>query len=346
MSISLLFLATIVAFWLSAVAGGGASLVLIPILNLMLPPTMVPVSLTIGTFTSNASRIAVFWKNINWKIFAWFVPFSVPAVFCGARIIKFANPSYLEFLVSLFLLANLTQLFKKKNNGTERTVKSRHLHAKLAAIGFSAGLISGLTGAVGLLFNRFYLKFGLKKEEIIATRAANEIFLHLVKLATYFSLGLFSSSAINLGIAIAVASLLSSVTIKFILPHISEHIFRNMAYVAMVVSGSVLLYGSVQSIAKQQKLSFGTEMVDAKPVKTINWTESGFSIEFNRKNGVCIEMPIHASELPIHLQAKFKEYSQQFDKIYLEKVLLLGKKNVYEFSCYVGNKLSKVEESQ
>lgn len=347
MNISLLFLATIIAFWLSAVAGGGARLMLIPILNMMLPPMMVPVSLTIGTFTSNASRIAVFRKNINWKIFAWFVPFSIPAVLLGAWIIKYANPTYLEFLISFFLIANLSQLFKKKKNVEDSNLSpSKNLHGKLALIGFAAGFISGLTGAVGLLFNRFYLKFGLKKEEIIATRAANEIFLHLIKLITYFSLGLFSSSAISLGMTIAIASLISSVTIKYILPYISEHIFRNIGYSAMVISGFVLLFSSIKGIQKQNKLIVETELVDGKPLKSVGWKERNFSIEYNHKNGVVIEKAVSVSELPDHLQQKFHSYSTQFDKVALEKIISFGKDPIYEFSCYIGNKVAKLELNQ
>ncbi|MEL4403043.1 hypothetical protein AAEJ42_22690, partial [Shewanella algae] len=80
----------------------------------------------------------------------------------------------------------------------------------LAVVGFFAGFISGITGAIGLLFNRFYLRYGLTKEEIVATRAANEIFLHTIKLIIYIILGLYSGNAIWLGVAIAVASIVSS----------------------------------------------------------------------------------------------------------------------------------------
>ncbi|PZP48885.1 MAG: sulfite exporter TauE/SafE family protein [Pseudopedobacter saltans] len=346
MNIVILFLATIVAFWLSAVAGGGASLILIPILNSMLPPMMVPVSLTIGTFTSNASRIAVFRKNINWKIFAWFVPFSIPAVILGAWIIKYANPTYLEFLISFFLIANLSQLFKKKKDVGDNLPKTKHLHGKLAVIGFLAGFISGLTGAVGLLFNRFYLKFGLKKEEIIATRAANEIFLHLIKLITYFSLGLFSTSAVSMGITIAIASLVSSITIKYILPYISEHIFRNIGYTAMVISGFVLMFSSIKNIQKENKLVVETELVDGKPLKSFSWREHNFSIEFSHQNGIMIEQPVSVVDLPLHLQEKFHSYSNEFDKVNLEKIIRLGKEPLYEFSCYVGNRVAKLEMHQ
>jgi uncharacterized membrane protein YfcA len=85
-------------------------------------------------------------------------------------------------LLLSFLIANLPQLFTSKNK-TEETGKE-YPKSALALIGFSAGFISGITGAVGLLFNRFYLKFGLKKE-IVATRAA-KCFFTLLSLSFTF----------------------------------------------------------------------------------------------------------------------------------------------------------------
>ena len=153
LKISLLLLATIVAFWISAICGGGSSLILIPILNLILPSSVIPFSLTIGTFSSSASRIAVFRKAINWKIFFWFVPFSIPAVLLGAWLIKYINPIYLQFFVALFLISNLTELFRNKN--TIEKEERPYPKYVLALVGFLAGFVSGITGAIGLLFNRF-----------------------------------------------------------------------------------------------------------------------------------------------------------------------------------------------
>ena len=119
--ISLLFISTIFAFWISAICGGGASLILLPLLNVLLHASVVPFALTIGTFTSSASRIVVFRKYISWKIFFWFVPFSIPAVLLGAWLMKYVNPLYLQLIVALFLMSNIPELLehidsKKKKN--------------------------------------------------------------------------------------------------------------------------------------------------------------------------------------------------------------------------------------
>lgn len=254
--LTLLFLGTIVAFWISAICGGGASLILIPILNLLLPTSVVPFSLTIGTFTSSASRIVVFKKHISWRIFFWFVPFSIPAVLVGAYLIKYINPNYLQLIVALFLIGNVPQLFKSKKE--EAQLEKPYPRYILAIIGFLAGFVSGITGAIGLLFNRFYLKFGLTKEQIVATRAANEVFLHFIKLVIYIALGLYSQMALWLGLAIAAATIVSSFTVKYILPYLSEHLFRKIGYGAMVISGITLLTGTTDKIIKQDKIAFAT----------------------------------------------------------------------------------------
>lgn len=335
--IILLFFGTIFAFWLSAICGGGASLILIPILNLLLPASVVPFSLTIGTFTSSVSRIAVFKKHINWKIFFWFVPFSIPAVLIGAYLIKYINPNYLQLIVAFFLVSNVPQLFKKvKDNEKDDNTSPTYV---LAIIGFLAGFVSGITGAIGLLFNRFYLQFGLKKEEIVATRAANEVFLHLIKLIIYISLGLYSNLALWLGIAVALATIISSYTFKYILPLLSENIFGKVGYGAMVVSGIILLIGTSDKIIQQNKLG----VTIAKSESIISWRSTDFIIEFAFDEGLEIERPIHPEELPAHLKTKYASLKNHFDIIHLEKVFTFRNEPSYEFYCYKNNQLTKFE---
>lgn len=336
--ITLLFLATIIAFWISAICGGGASLILVPLLNWLLPTSVVPFSLTVGTFASSASRIIVFKKNIRWQVFFWFVPFSIPAVLLGAWIMKYVNPLYLELIVGLFLIANIPELFRKKKE--LKAAQKPYPKFVLAIVGFFAGFISGVTGAIGLLFNRFYLRYGLTKEEIVATRAANEIFLHSIKLIIYIILGLYSTNAIWLGLAIAVASIFSSYSVKFILPYLSEFVFRRIGYGAMVISGIILLVGTTNSIIKQDKISFATNQYDER---TINWRNSNFVLEFAIDDGLEIERPINFDELPEKLKQEYNRLKPSYDKILLEKVFKVASKRSYEFYCFKDNKLTKFE---
>lgn len=325
-----MFISSVLAFWISALCGGGASLVIIPALNSILPLSVVPFSLTIGTFTSSASRILFFNKHVKWKIFIWFTPFSIPAVLLGAYLIKLVNPTYLQAVVALFLIANIPQLLisRKKQEKEEKP----YPNSILAAVGFFAGFISGITGAIGLLFNRFYLKYGLSKEEIIATRAANEIFLHAIKIIIYILLGLYSVNAVWAGITIASAAIISSYTVKYILPYLSEFIFRKIGYGAMAVSGIVLLSGASEKIIKQDNISWSVAQNGDESEATIQWRQSAFILEYAYDGGLEIERPIKSDELPPALKIKYEKLSSEYNQILLEKVFSIGSSS-YEFYC-------------
>lgn len=326
--IVILLIGTVFAFWLSAICGGGASLIIIPILNWMLPTSVVPFSLTIGTFASSASRIAVFKKHINWTIFLWFVPFSIPAVLLGAYLIKYINPLYLQIIVGLFLVANLPQLFlKKKEIEAEEKVYPKYV---LAIVGFFAGFVSGITGAIGLLFNKFYLRYGLKKEEIVATRAANEIFLHFIKLIIYIILGLFSKEAIYLGLAIAVGAIISSYSVKYILPLISEFWFRKIGYGAMVISGCTLLVATSNKIIAKDHVSISSINNTNETETKVNWRNSSFILEFAIDDGLEVERPISYEELPKKLQERYQQLDKIYIKVDVEKVYKINGSS-YEF---------------
>lgn len=334
----LLLVGSIISFWLSTITGGGASLILIPLLNGLLTPSTAPLALTIGTFSSSASRILVFKQHINWKIFAWFVPFSIPAVIIGAWLMRLANPLYLEIFVALFLLANLPELFKnKKALQQEEQPYPTYI---LAMVGFIAGFVSGITGAIGLLFNRFYLRYGLTKEQIVATRAANEISLHIIKLAVYVMLGMYSYKAISYGLLVALGAIASSFTIKYILPYISEYLFRKVGYGAMVISGLVLFVNTAKNIQAQDHLYFYTNNYEEA---AFHWRESHFVLEFSLGEGLEIERQISPVELPPHIKTKYDSLAHQCERVYVEVVYKLGKARGYELYCHSGSAYKKFE---
>lgn len=339
--IGFLFLCTIVAFWISAICGGGASLILIPILSQLLSSSAIPVSLTIGTFTSSASRIYFFRKHIKWYMFFWFVPFAIPSVWLGAYLIKYANPIYIEFFIALFLISNIREFLKPK----KALLASQKPYSKyvLSIIGFFAGFVSGLTGAVGLLFNKFYLRYGLTKEEIVATRAANEIFLHLIKLILYFSLGLATTNAIWLGLTIAIASIVSTYTIKFILPYLSEIVFRKIGYGAMFFAGVFMLITTSSKIVTHDHIYLNTLVFNDGYETQFAWRESNTSLEFSYDDGFEIEIKILYEELPEQIRQKYEDKIRNATAFNFEKVFT---KNgvIYELNMIKNDSIYSYEE--
>jgi hypothetical protein len=116
----------------------------------------------------------------------------------GAWALTRFEPVYIKLALGLFLTANLPLLFlrpRAKPQDEPAPIKP----ARLMALGAAVGLVSGFTGAVGVLFNRFYIRLRMQKAEIVATRAANELLLHALKIALYASFGLLTTRSMMAG---------------------------------------------------------------------------------------------------------------------------------------------------
>lgn len=278
-----------------------------------------------------------FFRNIRWSIVIWFVPPAIPAVWLGSWLLTFLNPFYLELMLGVFLLSNLPLIFKRKKEGVETHLPKGYL----LVIGWT-GFVSGLTGAVGLLFNRFYLRYGLSKEEIVATRAANEILLHSIKLVLYASFGLLTQQVLLFGLLIAFAAILSSLVVRKILPYISEQLFQRVGYTAMVISGMVMFSNASANLLQQNKASLSYQSIDKGVDMKMQWQKSTMELELELEydEGFELEYPIQLKEIPLNKQKEIEQIALGADKLVLEEVYGIDK-HYYEAYVYKEGKLSK-----
>ena len=316
-----LFLAAFLAFSLSAFCGGGAGLLLIPILGYSLPVNQVPAALTLGATTSSFSRIWIFFKAIRWDMAKLFLPTAMVGVVLGVEMLSYLEPMYLELCMSIFLISNLPWLFRKQER--KHAVLFPIPPWQLRIVGFLAGFISGLTGAVGVLFNRFYFRYGLDNHEIVATRAANEVLLHLIKLYLYAALGLFQLKTVGIGLIVALAAVLSSSFMKFVLPRVSRELFMRAGYSAMVISGVLMLNSAVIHIQLANdphlRVIFLAEELGAR----LTWKKLIYSVEFDYNKGLEFEKVVPLSSLSIERQRYAQSMQDGAAKIVIEKVYTL-----------------------
>lgn len=332
----LLFAAGTAAFTISAVSGGGAGLLLLPVLRALLPAAQVPAALSIGTTISSATRIGLFFRFIHWPMVRWFVPAAVPGVWLGAWLLTRVEPAYLELALGLFLVANLPMLLRKPAPAVAAPIAPW----RLLLVGGAAGFVSGLTGAVGLLFNRFYLQAGLGKEQIVATRAANEIILHLIKLLLYGLFGLLSAKVMVAGALIGAASLLATLVMRRLLPYLSEALFKRIGYAAMVTSGLFMCSSASAVIAERHQLAFNTTGSRHGFQSRLDWRDARMTLEFKFKDGFEFEQIIAWQELPLDRQAQALWWVQPNDDVVVEEVRTLGQRS-YEVYVRRDGRLSK-----
>ncbi len=339
---TLIFITAIAAFSLSSISGGGASLILIPLLAISLPISEVPFSLVIGTFTSSLTRSIFYCKKINWKLVSKFVPAALPSVALGSWLLTYIDPIIIRWICGIFLISNI-KIFINKNNQKKLKI-GRVSSAKVLGIGFLAGLVSGMTGAVGLLFNGFYLKSGLSKDELIATRAANEILLHLIKLYFYISLGLYSAQALKYGLLLALGAILSTIVIKKLLPYLNESTFKRVGIIAMVGSGIFLLAETSNTIALERKPSVKI-VGDEDGIETeVNWAKKTSILEIEYNDFPTFERVVEIVDLPIAITSKIGNLSANSTDLKIEEVFGFFS-HYYEVYVYQGDRYKKYEIS-
>ncbi|NID16514.1 sulfite exporter TauE/SafE family protein [Luteibacter yeojuensis] len=338
MFFALLFLTSLAAFALSTVSGGGAGLLLLPVLGVGLATAQVPVALSVGSTISSAARLGLFIRHIEWRVVRWFVPLSLPGAFVGVWLLDRMSPLYLEAVLGLFLLGNLPMLFRRQREMDAKPGRP----GTLLVLGLVAGFVSGLTGAVGLLFNRFYLRHGLSRQQVVATRAANEILLHLTKLVLYGAFGLFGANALIAGTVTGAAAIAAAFGVRKVLPRVGEITFRRLGYTAMVVAGAVMTVNAGSGLVAKHGISVASRRVPQGLDLSFNGFGGWVGVELRHNELPEIEYVVAFDTLPEAKRAVAAPLIEGAERVIVEAVLS-WRSLAYELHVYRDGVLEKYE---
>ncbi len=237
MKILILIVGSFIIFILSTLSGGGASLLLMPLIAFAVGVKSVAPIMTLGIAMSSSSRVFYFWRDIDWDLFKVLFPSTIIGSFLGARLFAELSSDYLQVIIGIFLLATVFQFFQKKDQVLKRRIKRWHF----IPIGFLISFLSGLIGGVGPLMNSAYMNYGMTKESLIGTRSANAVVLHITKILSYAYYGYVTGEVLKYGIILGITAVVSNYFGKLLLGKISEIIFRKIVITTMVVSGMMML---------------------------------------------------------------------------------------------------------
>jgi len=238
-----LFLSGAIAFSISTISGGGGALMLVPLLNFIIGTTNTAPVINLGIFISRPSRIIIYWKNIVWKVFWYYVPSAMLGAVLAAWFFSEIKIAWLQIIVAIFLISTFFQFrFGKK----ERSFSVQLWY--FIPLGFIISIIGTFTGGMGPVLNPFYLNSGITKESLIGTKAANSIFLGLAQVSSYTFFGLLTTELWIYGITLGIGATIGNLIGKKILVNISSITFRKLVIVIMVISGILLLIKAVLSL--------------------------------------------------------------------------------------------------
>lgn len=212
-------------------------MVLIPLVSLLLGSGAVAPVITTGMLLGNSQRIFLFWQHINWKITLWYLPGAIAGAILGAYSFTKLHLEWLQLLIGVFLVISALGFWFKKQE-TNFHIKTWYFLPG----GFFYAFISGLIGSSGPILNPFYLKYGLVKEEMIATKAANVVVIHLAKLLTYYAFGALTPQYLGYGLAIGLAAAPANLFGRYVLRKMTEKNFRQLVLATMAIAGMLMLW--------------------------------------------------------------------------------------------------------
>lgn len=239
----IIFLAGLIAYVISTLSGGGGSLLLVPVINLLFGAKVTAPIINLGNLIGGPVRIILFWKHIDWKITLYYVPPAVAGTILSALLFSNLKLEWLQIVIGLFLISTIFQYrFGKKESSFKMNLRW------FIPLGFSVAFFSTLIGALGPVLNPFYLNYGLQKERMIATKTINSFFVGLVQVSSYAALGSLHGNVWFYGIVLGAGASAGNWIGKKFLTRFSDKVFRIFVIAVMVISGLLLIAKQFQRI--------------------------------------------------------------------------------------------------
>ena len=205
--------------FLSGIFGMAGGLILIGVLLVVFPLPTAMVLHAITQMASNGWRATLWWRHIVWKTIAFNVAGSLASV--GLWSIWLYVPDKAMALLMLGLSPFVVRAIP------EKLMPRTFGPAQVAGTGFIAMMLMLTTGVTGPLLDTMFLRSPFERRQIIATKAACQVFSHGFKLV-YFGALIDQAGQVEpwfLGVAIA-SSIVGTSLGKFLLERLSDKQFR------------------------------------------------------------------------------------------------------------------------
>jgi uncharacterized membrane protein YfcA len=244
-----LTLASFASWFVSTLAGGGTPLLLIPVIGFFLGPAAVPPILTTGMLLGHPQRLLLYWQDIDWELMKWYSPGAIIGAALGGFVFTQVQLQWLPILIAFFLLISaLTYSCGKQLQALQ--VRAWYF----LPAGFVFAFLSGIVGSTGPLLNPLYLNYGLLKEQMIATKSAHLLVVHIVKMITYGIFGAFTLPYLGYGLLLGLAAIPGNWLGQIVLQKLSQQQFRYLAVGFVAFSGFLILGNELVSLTPKPPL--------------------------------------------------------------------------------------------
>jgi uncharacterized membrane protein YfcA len=238
MEFALVLLLGLLAGTVGGVVGFGTSIMLMPALVIVFGPREAVPIMAVASIMANASRVAVWWRDVNWPAVAAYSLPAMPAAALGAATLLTLPVGVVEAVLGLFFIAMIPA--RRWMAARQWTLRLPHLVLVGAVIGF----ITGIVVSTGPINAPFFLAYGLVKGAYLSTEALGSLAVYLAKAITFRSLGALPWDAVVKGLIIGSTISAGSFIAKRFVLKLEPDKFRLLIEGLLLVAGLTMLWAA------------------------------------------------------------------------------------------------------
>jgi uncharacterized membrane protein YfcA len=220
---------------LGGIVGFGTSIMLLPPLVVVFGPKEAVPIMAITALMANASRAAVWWREIDWKACTVYGAAAAPAAALGAATLVRMSSAAIEIALGAFFLIMIP--VRRKLTASGFRIRLRHL----AAVGAVIGFLTGIVASTGPLNTPFFLAYGLVKGAFLATEALASLSMYAAKALTFNQLGALPWATFAKGIIVGSTVMIGSYVAKPFVVRMAPERFRLLMDALMLVAGATMI---------------------------------------------------------------------------------------------------------
>lgn len=218
------------------VVGFGTSIILLPPLMIVFGPYEAVPIMAVTALLANVSRVAVWWREIDWRAAAVYSVPAIPAAALGARTLLALPPGVIEVCLGLFFLLMIP--LRRALLGAGFRIRLWQLGVVGAVIGFMTGIVV----STGPINTPFFLAYGLVKGAFLATEALGSIAVYLTKGLVFHSLGALPWAVVVKGLIVGTSVMLGSYLGKRIVQRLEISQFQLLMDAVLLLAGLTMLF--------------------------------------------------------------------------------------------------------
>jgi uncharacterized membrane protein YfcA len=231
----------LIAGTVSGIIGTGSSIILVPVLVYEFGPKQAVPIMAVAAVMANLSRIAAWWREVDWRGCAAYSVTGIPAAALGARTLLVLPSRVVDIGIGLFLIL----MVPMRRWLAARKFKLTLLH--LAAAGAIVGFLTGIVVSTGPISVAVFLTYGLVKGAFLATEAASSLAVFVSNTAAFQNIGALPLDIFVKGLITGSSVMAGAFIAKPFVLRLDASVFRFVMDALLLTSGLIMLWNAAHA---------------------------------------------------------------------------------------------------